>query len=60
MDKNAEAMESYVDHDDPGLDTVVGEKSGTNRDVLDMKRLGKSQLFKVCNPLAIQWTTELG
>ena len=60
MDKNAGAVESYVDHDEPGLDTVVGEKSGTNRDVQDMKRLGKSQLFKVRNPLVIQWTTGLG
>ena len=28
-------------------DVVLGEKQGTSRDVEDMKRMGKEQLFKV-------------
>lgn len=30
-----------------GEDTLIGEKSGTSRDVLDMQRMGKPQLFRV-------------
>jgi hypothetical protein len=60
MDKNPGAMESYVDNDETGLDAQVNEKSGTNRDMQDMKRLGKSQLFKVCHCLAIRCTAGLG
>jgi hypothetical protein len=53
MDKNPGAVESYVDNDEAGPDATVNEKSGTDRDVQDMKRLGKSQLFKVCHCFAI-------
>jgi hypothetical protein len=28
-------------------DVVLGEKQGTSRDIEDMKRMGKEQLFKV-------------
>jgi hypothetical protein len=30
-----------------GDDVVLGEKQGTARDIEDMKRMGKEQLFKV-------------
>ena len=34
-----------------GPDTVVAEKAGTFRDIEDMKRMGKEQLFKVYFPV---------
>lgn len=37
----------FVHDGETGADAVVGEKSGTTRDVQDMKRLGKAQLFRV-------------
>ena len=36
-----------VHPDDGNADGVVGEKDGTNRDVADMQRMGKQQLFRV-------------
>lgn len=55
MDKQFETVDSEV-VDNSGFvdgrsvgdnDTVIGEKQGTLRDVENMKRLGKEQLFKV-------------
>jgi hypothetical protein len=36
---------------DNNSDEVIGEKSGTSKDVEDMKRMGKEQLFKVSHTL---------
>lgn len=48
MSKELETSSSAVYHDgEAGSDTVVGEKGGTLKDVEDMKRMGKEQLFKV-------------
>ncbi len=48
MSKPAEV--TARDHEVPDNtsdDVVLGEKSGTSKDVEDMKRMGKEQLFKV-------------
>ncbi|RMZ89218.1 hypothetical protein DV736_g3555, partial [Chaetothyriales sp. CBS 134916] len=41
---NSTVMSVYPDNGN--ANSVVGEKSGTNRDVADMQRMGKQQLFK--------------
>ncbi len=49
MSKPVEAV-TAVGHDVPDNtsdDVVVGEKQGTTRDIEDMKRMGKEQVFKV-------------
>lgn len=49
MNKPVEAV-TAIGHDVPDNtsdDVVLGEKSGTSRDVEDMKRMGKEQVFKV-------------
>jgi hypothetical protein len=48
MNKRVEAT-TFDERTPPGTpdDVVLGEKLGTSRDVEDMKRMGKEQLFKV-------------
>ena len=50
MSKELESVTSIEDRRDgeSGADLNFDEKRGTNRDVEDMKRMGKEQLFRVC------------
>jgi len=47
MDKSIDPVATVVENGEVTPDTYVGEKSGTVRDMDDMKRLGKQQVFKV-------------
>lgn len=49
MSKLDDTVSVHPDDGGPSSeDVLIDEKSGTSRDVMDMQRMGKPQLFRVC------------